>query len=321
MCSKSPARQLASSLPSQHPLRPPHAPPPPPSSGVSTPHSGPLLACNFKLGHERAGARLSARMVVGRPPNHLCSPSTTKAARTQLVGSLLTAPPRLSAGHQPRVSLRGRYSRTEADLEERAAMAPTKDAKKLRWDEEKKGQASPVRRLYIHTTHCTRRRMAPLLLLLLLVAASRAMDDLEEGVQGGAPVATTAPLLPALGAVGGSKGRGREAISVTRGAARVKNDLDAPPPPTRSRRPRGGPSSPASSTTSPSVTRAPWMTCVACTWTALLWRSTAAAEAARTPARTAGVSSGGGWSGLPFASSAPTRSTSRRARSSSPSTR
>jgi len=66
-----------------HPLRQPHAPSP--SSGVSIPSSGPLPALDLKLGHERAGTRRSARLVVGRRPNHL-------VRSTPLAGSLLTTP-------------------------------------------------------------------------------------------------------------------------------------------------------------------------------------------------------------------------------------
>ena len=71
----------------QHPLRPLHAPP---RAASASPAAHSFLARNLKLGHERAGVMLSARLVVGRRPNYLAA-STTKAARTQPRGHF---PPR-----------------------------------------------------------------------------------------------------------------------------------------------------------------------------------------------------------------------------------
>ena len=121
----------------KHTLRPPHAASP--SSGVSTPRSGPLIARNLKLDHERAGARLSARLVVGRRPNNLISPSTTFGG-SHTAGAVTSHRAAHAVGHQ-RLSHRGGSDRIAADLKETVAMAPTKDAQKLRRAAERKGKA------------------------------------------------------------------------------------------------------------------------------------------------------------------------------------
>jgi TPR repeat protein len=85
----------------------------------------------------------------GRCPssNHLSTVYEYKTGGAHTAARVTSHRAAHSAGHQRRVSHRGGSGRVAVDLEVRAAMAPTKDAQKLRRAAERKGKAEDQFRL------------------------------------------------------------------------------------------------------------------------------------------------------------------------------